>query len=442
MPSAAQNNRATDRPFSRKVYERAPSMETPEPINIFAHRIDPRGVLAVCRDVASEVQVVGPEEDWRELTLLGPRRLGRRRMRLRISHDSLSYEQENWPGYVRGMVSYFAEFAPAPRHQDILHVVASFRFVLGFPDVDLAIASPDPRVAWVHAICRHLDGVLFTPTMLLDSAGRLLISCDGRFDPAAILPRVPASSETEPSDDCNLYEADDDQQPPTADRVARRAVVLTALGNRGLIENEGTSQESPQENCQAMLDWIRYCGAAEELESLEAKVLQRPYGTLDSQAKINAVWRLEGVGVLLWALGLYQLPPYDQLVDPGDLFARVEIFDADATRVMIANARLRCSEELMAYQKHATMTHWRLRSFSLRPTHCDFVAASRGCWIGTFDIARFRIAKGDMMIGEREISKADPGLVEICASIAHERHLAINWLLGDSLVYSETDTST
>jgi hypothetical protein len=40
-----------------------------EPINIFSHRIDPRGVLSVLRSLAPDVVVTGPDDAWQEATV-------------------------------------------------------------------------------------------------------------------------------------------------------------------------------------------------------------------------------------------------------------------------------------------------------------------------------------------------------------------------------------
>jgi hypothetical protein len=50
--------------------------------------------------------------------------------------------------------------------------------------------------------------------------------------------------------------------------------------------------------------------------------------------------------------------------------------------------------------------------------------------------------RGDLAIGDRPITEADPAEVRRCQSIAMERHQAANWLLGDAEIYSEADTST
>jgi hypothetical protein len=416
-----------------------------EPFNIYSHRLDVRGIIGALRNVAQDVRVHGPDDDWRELVVLGPKRALRRRLRLRIGHSSEFYDGPDWESHIFGMQNYVASFSDAPRMTEIFKVVRSFRFLLAFPDYDLNIAGDDARIEWVQAVCRHLDGIIFTPSRLLDAERRVLIAMNGSFDASAELPAVPPTEgqlNAEPGDGPKVVEVNDG--PPTAERVARRAILLTAVGNRGLLEEECASEASGRESCQGMLEWLRDARVSDELEAEEWKIFQRPFGRLESQAKINAVWRLEGAGVLLWALGLYELPPYDQLVTPSDLQEVVRIYEANPARDIVANAKLRPDEELQDYWKHATMTHWRFVNFRLRPTAIDFVACSQGCWIGQFDISRFRIQDKDLVVGNRPIAKADPQLVNISHSASVERHLAINWLIGNggSSIYSKTDTST
>ena len=230
--------------------------------------------------------------------------------------------------------------------------------------------------------------------------------------------------------------------PPTPARVAARALVLAVLADRGLTEHERPELLSPEADLAVMVNWIEESEIKEEVEADEWEILQRPIGLLDQQSTINAIWRIEGVAVLAWALGRTELPSYDQLVAPPELFAAIDIYNTEAARELIANARLRSPEELSKYQVQALMVHWRLRDFQLRARAMDFVAFSKNCWIGSFDLSPFRIVEGDLAIGNVAIAHADADLRQACASSAMERHLAINWLHGWSECYSETDTST
>jgi hypothetical protein len=57
-----------------------------EPINIFSHRIDPRGVLAILRSLSPDVGVSGPGDDWQTATLTVAR--SGEQARLTFRHDS------------------------------------------------------------------------------------------------------------------------------------------------------------------------------------------------------------------------------------------------------------------------------------------------------------------------------------------------------------------
>ncbi|HEY1065138.1 MAG TPA: hypothetical protein VGE52_03480, partial [Pirellulales bacterium] len=109
---------------------------------------------------------------------------------------------------------------------------------------------------------------------------------------------------------------------------------------------------------------------------------------------------------------------------------------------LIGQAKLRSPAQLEAFRIHALMMHWRLRDFALHPQAMNFTEFSKRSWIGEFDLAGFEIVNDDVALQGVPIAEADAELVDVCRSIARERHLAINWLLGESEIYSETDTST
>ena len=58
-----------------------------EPINIFSHKIDPRGVLGILRSMAPSLKVVGPEDCWEKIIVSGPKRLFRTSWTFAFNHD-------------------------------------------------------------------------------------------------------------------------------------------------------------------------------------------------------------------------------------------------------------------------------------------------------------------------------------------------------------------
>ena len=171
-------------------------------------------------------------------------------------------------------------------------------------------------------------------------------------------------------------------------------------------------------------------------------MLQRGPGTLDRQATINSTWRLEGLGVLAWALGRFDLPPYDELVNPPALLRSLNFLDVTLAQNLLETATLRERQELDEFNRQMLAFHWRVRDFTLRPQPMDFIKFGREAWFGPFDISPFRLSEGDLALGEFSISKAPPDIFGRAQSAAMERHLAINWLTRGGDVYSETDTST
>lgn len=229
---------------------------------------------------------------------------------------------------------------------------------------------------------------------------------------------------------------------PDAQRVAKRVLAQLTICDRAHLEEESEGIDSPEEFCESAKEWLQDCGAVDELEPQEFDLLNSEFGSLSQQERINSVWRIEGIGTLLWALNSYNLPPDATLVSPAEMFEVTQAYDSDATRLFLSQAQLRPADELFTHQKHVLMLHWRLREFSLRPMLIDFVEFSKDCWIGSFDISGFDIIENDVAINGVPISKADPADVELCGSITRERHQAANWLCGENPVYSEVETNT
>jgi hypothetical protein len=100
-------------------------------------------------------------------------------------------------------------------------------------------------------------------------------------------------------------------------------------------------------------------------------------------------------------------------------------------------------EEMETFRKQMLGYHWRLRDFRwTRPITIDFLAFSRECWFGSFDVSFFQLIDNDLALQGERIDRTSPEVLETCMSIAVERHKAINWLCWGPAVYSEADVST
>src|SRR5262249_38617990 len=195
----------------------------------------------VLRKVAPLLRVVGPEDAWEKIIIAGPKRFLRKSPSLTFLHDPNYYDGPDWPRQVRGMQGYFSRFPGIGERPEILRLIGTFRFALATSfEPDLFIDGDDDRLAYVFAVANHLDGVIFTPSSLRDASGRILIAAGGEYDPNAVMPQMPvekpAAAQAEEAPTAEMDE--EEPEPPTAERVARRTLALAAVTARGLLEPE------------------------------------------------------------------------------------------------------------------------------------------------------------------------------------------------------------
>src|SRR4051794_29653924 len=98
-------------------------------MNIFSHKIDPRGVLGVLRSLAPDLKVEGPEDDWTRATVTFARK-GFFRRPLTVNHDREYYDGPDWPRQRTGMQGYFSRFPAGERMPRLMQTVGSFGFAL------------------------------------------------------------------------------------------------------------------------------------------------------------------------------------------------------------------------------------------------------------------------------------------------------------------------
>ena len=160
----------------------------------------------------------------------------------------------------------------------------------------------------------------------------------------------------------------------------------------------------------------------------------------ENPAVVEAALAGRGPRVLLWALGLVELAPFDHPFDPEWLLA-----------TPTAHGTMRAKAEIEHAREAARLWHWRARTDALRggeavelPAGWDSfeqliaVAAMRGHERGLLPSP----LRGDFPAfgtGYRELSPAQRAEV---LSIAYERHRALNWLCGVGRSWAETPTAT
>jgi hypothetical protein len=156
--------------------------------------------------------------------------------------------------------------------------------------------------------------------------------------------------------------------------------------------------------------------------------LERVEDAPDDPDAVDAVWRGEAFGTLVWALGLVELPAYDEPFDHEELLA-----------TDLGAARLRAAEEVDHEREAARLWHWRARTTLIQDDSSvelperwesfdQLVAATamRGFEQGLLPAP----ARGDFRAFGKVYRQLTPAQHSEALSIAAERHHALTWLCG------------
>ncbi len=388
-----------------------------EPVNVFSHHIDPAGVLEVARRVASSVEIDGGEDDWTQLVA------NVEGVELVVGHSRAYYAGPGWSKQVAGMAGSFARFPEAPKKREVLRAIHALRFALSFPRHDLDIDGDDPRVELVYAICRRLDGVIFTPSALRDAEGRFLLSAHGEFDPDAIPPATAAPARqpamppgVAPVRRANLERLaalgftvalglpfDTGRAKRPLDEIARRLMALDALF---------TWVSANEENAAAarVRAYAERNGLVDAMTDDEREIfaLDRAIAHRDHVSAIG--WRLENMWPLAWVLGFSEEPPLDQGMIGEPTIRAIGRFlpslDGSSSE-LLARCAPRPDAEVDALEDLFYCAHNAVRSAQL----------------------------GDDTVPPGFHPVADGGVV-------HERRHALTWTLSPGVAWDETDLST
>ena len=329
--------------------------------------------------------------------------------------DKLASHLEGFAGYVRQRCD-----VQAP---ELLSRIEGMKLCLGVL-IEPGFDEENRAEAFLLALTGALEGVCFVGGTVFSPEGEPLAS-----------PR-PVEGGDEEEDE----EASEPAEPPSASRVAHRALVLGALSARASLEgDEGGDRE---ERRRWLVGRVAELGLGPELEPEERDVLATPVGELSDKRTIELSWRSEGLAVLAWALGLRELPSHDQLAATWELIQQdLRLLSPKPTPVLV-EPRLRAPEELKRMERRLLAVHWRLREYLIRPGTMNLREFARTAWFGPLELEGIPLAEDDLAVEGMPLARAAKQRVWECQSIALERHQAINWLLGQHRRYSRVDTST
>lgn len=233
---------------------------------------------------------------------------------------------------------------------------------------------------------------------------------------------------------------EDSPTPPILDRIAARAMVLSAVVCRAFIEKDADKPKAEKLR-EDVVEWLTTIGVAEEMEPSEAVLLLTPLGELSRPCVIDASWKAEGMVVLAWVLGRASLPVFYAQCEPSEV-ANAMGFLAGRESTVLKQPRLRPSSEVSVTEETYLTLHWRLRQFSIDSKPIDFAAYVASCNWGPLRLDQVNLCEGDLAIDGVRIDRLPYAVFRQTLSIVQERHRAFNWLIGWDPVYSQVTTDT
>ncbi len=226
---------------------------------------------------------------------------------------------------------------------------------------------------------------------------------------------------------------------PTARRIAERAMVLCTVAARGFLESERPADAEEMQG--DLREFVERNELERELEPAEAALLAAPIGSLDRQAMIDATWRLEGMAVLAWALGVADVPAHDQPVEGIRMCVSLGLLSRERP-ILLELPQRRPAEDIARMETRLLGIHWRMVDYRAQSTRLDFRAIAARNWSGVWDLSNVPLVDDDLAIRGVRVDLADPVARSETESIARERHHAINWIMGRSRTYGDAPHDT
>ena len=237
------------------------------------------------------------------------------------------------------------------------------------------------------------------------------------------------------------HESDDiELNPPSAKRVAQRALVLASLACRGAIEPDAGNQQAEQFRTK-VVDWLKQCGAESEVEPKESDILSSSLGKLSAEQHSTATWQAEGLAILAWALKRAELPDYEEYSDAKALADSLGWLADDGVK-LVQSAELRTATEIKSLADKLFALDWRLADHQLNKRPLNFEEFAKTAWFGPLNVEGLRFVNGDLDVGGVALSEANETSRGVCRLMTQQRRRAAEWLHGQTAIYSEVDLST
>ncbi len=194
--------------------------------------------------------------------------------------------------------------------------------------------------------------------------------------------------------------------------------------------------------------WLADMRLGHDQSAEERRVFAQRPGSWPQQDIVDASWRTEALGVLIWALGrLPGLPAWDTQLDKQEVVAHTGLLGGSP---LLEQSPLRPREEIEAMRDLAELWHWRARTTQLQEgggveppaglTFEEIIGMTANGALEAGDVPE--VIDNDFPAFGKAYVELDADEYALTTSIAQERHFALNWLCGYSRDWDKTPTDT
>jgi len=212
-----------------------------------------------------------------------------------------------------------------------------------------------------------------------------------------------------------------------AGNVYSMALGQCYLACRAMID--GDPDPGAQEMAGRILPLTLETGIYQTYEPAEQQLLQAPWGTLPRRERVALSWAVEGVGVMAWALGKAELPPFDTRCEAAPVGSALGLFEHESPAVVRA-ATLRDRSEIQMRALTYEILSWRLEYFVETRHHIDFASRLNTPNRLHAIIEGFKLIDNDLAVDGAPLVEISAERLTEVSTIVSERNKAFRWLLG------------
>lgn len=219
---------------------------------------------------------------------------------------------------------------------------------------------------------------------------------------------------------------------------------------KGVIESDIKNYLEMIENLfNLQKEWVSGSGIYLLLSPEEKALFEAEPGTWTQQQMFDSSWRMESLGVMLWALGISdEIPPYDTQFSDEEKLETVPFLNPIET--FVENANIRNKKEIQKARNVAEMWNWRSCLTTLQTegkvlppegsTYAEIIKKAAKNAQRRKDISK--TIDGDFPAMGKAFRDLTEEEYAIVSTVAMERHFGLNWLCDFSDNWDDTPTET